>query len=120
MTQVVLSYILHLVEAMEVFTVVFSDLSTPDAHLTPFYDSANLSFPYVDNNSLNQVAQEVAQLKLEKQQLQQQQHIFHQQLLLFLQLQRMLQKGNISQPPQQPALQLTQQSMPQLTPQPTS
>ena len=128
-----------------------ADLSSPDSPLTPFDGSGNLSFPYVDNNSLNlaamqinlapmniqkeasfnsqtesilikQLAQDVAQLKqeqMEKQQLQQQQHIFQQQLLLFLQQQKMLQEGNISQPPQQPAPQLTQQSTPQLTRQST-
>ena len=128
-----------------------ADLSSPDSPLTPFDGSGNLSFPYVDNNSLNlaamqinlapmniqkeasfnsqtesilikQLAQDVAQLKqeqMEKQQLQQQQHIFQQQLLLFLQQQKMLQEGNISQPPQQPAPQLTQQSTPQLTQQST-
>ena len=127
-----------------------ADLSSPDSPLTPFDGSANLSFPYVDGNSLNlaamqmnlapmniqkdatvnpqtesilikQLAQDVAQLKqeqMEKQQLQQQQHIFQQQLLLFLQQQKMLQEGNISQPPQQPAPRLTQQSTPQLTRQP--
>ena len=128
-----------------------ADLSSPDSPLTPFDGSGNLSFPYVDNNSLNlaamqinlapmniqkeasfnsqtesilikQLAQDVAQLKqeqMEKQQLQQQQHIFQQQLLLFLQQQKMLQEGNISQPPQQPTPQLTQQSTTQLTQQST-
>ena len=112
-----------------------ADLSSPDSPLTPFDGSANLSFPYVDNDSLNlaamqinlapmniqkeatvnpqtesilkQLAQDVAQLK---------QHIFQQQLLLFLQQQK---EGNISQPPQQLASQLTQQSTPQLTQQST-
>ena len=112
-----------------------ADLSSPDSPLTPFDGSANLSFPYVDNDSLNlaamqinlapmniqkeatvnpqtesilkQLAQDVAQLK---------QHISQQQLLLFLQQQK---EGNISQPPQQLASQLTQQSTPQLTQQST-
>ena len=118
------------------------DLSSPDSPLTPI----DVSFPYVDNNSFNlpamqrnlspvniqknatvnpqtesilikKLAQDVAELKLEqmeKQQLQQQQHI----LLLFLQQLKMLQEGNISQPPQQPGPQITQQSTPQLTRQP--
>ena len=36
-----------------------ADLSFPDSPLTPFDGSANLSFPYVDNDSLNLAAMQI-------------------------------------------------------------
>ena len=120
-----------------------ADLSSPDSPLAPFDGSANLSFPYVDNNSLNmaamqvnlapiniqkdatvnpqtesilikQLAQDVAQLKQEQMEKQQLQQ---QQHIFQQQLLLFLQQQKMLQ--EGNLSQPLQQPMPQITRQPT-